>query len=72
MDWIEGAEENILTEAGWNNSVRDLLGALLGGGPGGRVLALAPCNSTVEVFPSCPRMDGCYTTHAQVTSHNSV
>jgi hypothetical protein len=50
----------------------DLLGALLGGGPGGRVLAHAPRNSTVEVFPSCPRMYHCHTTHAQVTSHNSA
>jgi hypothetical protein len=52
--------------------VMDLPGALLGGGPGGRVLAHAPRNSTVEVFPSCPRMHHCHTTHAQVTSHNSV
>jgi hypothetical protein len=42
----------------------DLLGALLGGSPGGRVLEHAPRKGTVEVFPSCPRMDCCYTTHA--------
>jgi hypothetical protein len=33
--------------------VTDFLGALLSGGPDGRVLAPAPRNSTVEVFPSC-------------------
>jgi hypothetical protein len=54
------------------NIVTDLLGALLGGGPGGRVLAHAPRNSTVEVFPSYPCMYRCYTTHAQVTSHSSA
>jgi hypothetical protein len=42
-----------------------LLGALLGGGPFGRVLAHAPRNSTVEVFPSCPHMDCCYTTYGR-------
>jgi hypothetical protein len=52
--------------------VTDLLRALLGGGPVGRVLAHAPRNSTVEVFPSCPRMYRGYKTHSQVTSHNSV
>jgi hypothetical protein len=53
-------------------TVMDLLGALLGGGPGGRVLAHAPRNSTVEVFPSYSRMYHGYTTHAQVTSHKCV
>jgi hypothetical protein len=51
--------------------VTDLLGALLSGGPGGRVLVCAPCNSTVEVFPSSAHVP-CHTTHGQVTSHNSV
>jgi hypothetical protein len=32
--------------------------------PGGCDLAHAPRNSTVEVVPSCPHMDGCYTMHA--------
>jgi hypothetical protein len=40
--------------------------------PGGGVLAHTPHNNTEEVFPSCPRIDRCYTTHAQVMSHNSV
>jgi hypothetical protein len=36
--------------------VTDLLKASLGDRPLGAFLAHAPRNSTVEVFPSCPRM----------------
>jgi hypothetical protein len=52
--------------------VTDLLGALLGGCPGGRVLVYSPRNSTVDVFSSCPRVGLWYTTHAQVISQNRV
>jgi F0F1-type ATP synthase membrane subunit a len=40
--------------------------------PGGHVLAIKPRKNSVEVFSSCPRMDRCYYTHGQVTSHKSV
>jgi hypothetical protein len=52
--------------------VTDLLWALLGSGLGGCILAHAPCNSTMQVFPSCLDMYHAYTMHAQVTSHNRV
>jgi hypothetical protein len=32
----------------------------------------APRNKTVEAFPSCPRRYRGYTTHARVTSYNSM
>jgi hypothetical protein len=38
---------------------------IFGRRPGGHILAHAPRGSTVEVFPSCPRMDRCYKTHAR-------
>jgi hypothetical protein len=33
--------------------------------PGGQVLEHAPRGSAVDVFPSCPRMDRCYTMHGR-------
>jgi hypothetical protein len=40
--------------------VTDLLGALLGGGPSGRVLAHAQRKSTVEVLPSSAHVPWLY------------
>jgi hypothetical protein len=37
---------------------------IVGRQPSGRVPAHAHSNSTVEVDPSCLRMEGCYTKHA--------
>jgi hypothetical protein len=48
-----------------NDNVTDLLKALLGSSPVGTYLTHAPRNNTVEVFPSCPRMDRCYKAHAR-------
>jgi hypothetical protein len=45
---------------------------IIGRQTGGCVLAHAVSNSTVEAFPLRLRMDGCYTTHVQTMSHNSV